>query len=438
MIRSGHAELRRAALLLVVGGLLILVTGGVRAESLPEGFVLTPDNLDEHLDDTFQGHTIREMMTEGLMRRVRRDGQEIKLTDAPDFEISEEYHQATERYSEEVGYNPAQGNIEDYTAGLPFPDVDTGDPYAGALVQYNRYWGAPTFHFASDPAAHTLLIKGDDGIERKLITTAQRYRFINHWENVGHGGPTSVKPDRVHGRGLFFVRYPQDLRGIGIYGISYTTGRLSDAWVYVRSLRRVRRVSGGNWMKRSPGGGDGFGDSLQGPFVHPSWYPGFEHLGRRTILVPRRKPGTRPSRRLGTGHEYDYHALELDEEPHWNFSPDYVRFEPRTVHVIKQKLPETHTMGHRLSYVDDEIWMQIYGEEFDKNGKLSQFVTLVPFAQTDPNGVTGAQIWAQSVVNWKEHHATVLTINELPVVTPGEEPTCISLQQLRVAEPCRP
>lgn len=412
------------------------VQSPVAGRALPEGFVLTPDNLDAHLDDTFQGRTIRSMITPGLRRRVEEDGQKIKLKNYPDFTISEEFRRATERFSDEVGYDPSNQQIQNYTAGLPYPNLGDGVRHRGAKAMYNHWWGAPLFQFASDPSSHTLLIDGENGLERKLISTAQQYRFINQWHHIDTNEPL-VEGDGIHNRGLFFVRFPQDLRGIGTFTINYTTGRLSDAWVYVRSLRRVRRVSGGSWMKRVPGGLDAFGDSLQGPVQHPSWYPGFEYQGTRTVLVPRREPGTLPSRRIG-GQEYRYLAINTKRPPHWNWNSEYVGYEPRKVHVIKMNLPDAHTLGHRIVYLDDTHWMQNYAEEFDKNGNLSQFVSLVAFNQEGPNGIKASNIWAMTVVNWKAHHATSFTINRKPTVNAEVGPTCISLDQLRLAQPCTP
>lgn len=439
MTFTSSTSFRRTGLLVLAAVLTTaLVFGPASAQELEEGFILTEDNLEDHLDDTFQGHTIRSLLTKALRRRIEGDGQRIKLKNYPPFNISEKFHQATEAHADEVGYNPGNKMIEDYTAGLPFPNVEDQDAYSGAKSVYNHWWGAPLFHFASDPSSHTLLIDGEDGLERKLISTAQQYRFINQWENMNTGEPLVEGSGGIHSRGLFFVRFPQDLRGIGTFAISYTSGRLSDAWVYVRSLRRVRRVSGGNWMSRAPGGLDAFGDSLQGPVHHPSWYPGFEYLGTRTILSPRREPGTLPSRQTGSGHDYEYQALETDEEPHWNWNPEYVGYEPRKVHVVRMRLPEAHTLGERIVYYDDVHWMQTYAEEYDKNGKLSQFVSHIAWAQKGPKGTTGSNIWAQTVINWKAYHASTFTINRKPIVNADVESTCISLDQLRLAEPCSP
>ena len=47
---------------------------------------------------------------------------------------------------------------------------------------------------------------------------------------------------------LFFVTAPYDMKGVGIFTVRYDLPKLEDTWVYVKSVRRTRRLSGGAWM----------------------------------------------------------------------------------------------------------------------------------------------------------------------------------------------
>jgi hypothetical protein len=168
------------------------------------------------------------------------------------YPTSDAFQRATEKFKGQSRIGP-DGSLENYTAGTPFPMKSfdcQGDPQAGVKFMWNfeQRWS------------------GGGGEARFLYTYWDRgERLPLYYEGTGRGIPLAyrVEPEYLdkNGGDLFAkdkrraasgaeVTAPFDARGIKLLTYRYKTShgpiaqaKNDDTWVYVPTLRRVRRIS---------------------------------------------------------------------------------------------------------------------------------------------------------------------------------------------------
>jgi hypothetical protein len=181
------------------------------------------------------------------------EGMQLEIGPAHyDYGNAEAFDKATQRFKGQARIGP-EGSLENYTAGTPFPMEDfdcQGDPQAGVKFMWNfeRRWS------------------GGGGEARFLYTYWDRGEKLPlYYEGTGRGIPMAyrVEPQYLEENdGNLFrgdkrrvasgaeVTAPFDARGIKLltyrYKSSYgppSEAKNDDTWVYVPTLRRVRRIS---------------------------------------------------------------------------------------------------------------------------------------------------------------------------------------------------
>ncbi len=78
------------------------------------------------------------MVGENLLHRIKQ-GYTFKIKQGRAVGTPKEFSAATSRYSDQVKLS-ANGELRNYVAGLPFPDVGISDPQAGLKLIWNFYW----------------------------------------------------------------------------------------------------------------------------------------------------------------------------------------------------------------------------------------------------------------------------------------------------------
>jgi hypothetical protein len=279
--------------------------------------------------------------------------------------------QASERYAETATLNPDTLALENYQAGVPFTTISTDDPLAGVKVIWNHIYGQPhSDQFglrggSVSPNFVYTLIDGTKGMER-----IQEWQFSRYYLRGRTEGTPTIGDGTIMHKSVLFAVYPHDIKGLGTFTISYHTPQVKDTWAYVRSVRRVRRLSGGAWV--DPVGGT---DQLQDDIwwnAHPSWYVSIKLLGKRWVMHPsdsqRGKPeAERPSWYPQKPTLPEQFPRLVFEPPYWNMDDVWM---PREVYVIEGIPPEFHPYGRRLVYVDIENNNYLFSEVWDKRGEF--------------------------------------------------------------------
>ena len=169
-----------------------------------------------------------------------------------DYGTPPEYNAATERFKGQPRIGP-DGSLENYTAGQPFPmdSIDCkGDPQAGVKIMWNfdYQWngaggGANWFYSYWDRGEQLPLYYEGTG---KTILLSHRVEK-EYLDTMG--GDVFRGEKRKNAFGIQ-VDAPFDARGIMLLSYRYKSSdaprseaKNDDTWVYVPTLRRVRRIS---------------------------------------------------------------------------------------------------------------------------------------------------------------------------------------------------
>lgn len=348
-----------AVIALVAMGLAGVEAGECGGEVCP-GTMVDATNIDKLKGEKFEGRVLGEMIPDRLEWQIRQYGMAIKLANARAYAPDPRFQAATERYAKDVKFDPATGDMTDWVAGAPFPDIDVADPSAGIKVIWNLMRGRRRGDIIDQPQSFILLIDPEKGVERIQEWSYLRFGMAG---NFGAGAAPIRGDGTIFEKVMLFAVSPQDIKGVGTFTIRYTNGRLDDTWAYVREVRRTRRLSGGSWME-PVGSMDLNGDDFGSFNAYPTWYKKFELLGKKTILVVGH--AQRPFLGENTADPVQrFPRIDLANAPHWNVSDQW---EPREVYIVKCTPKDAHPYGYKIVYVDAQAWSGNLSYIYDKKG----------------------------------------------------------------------
>lgn len=387
------SRLSFAAIALTLGGMPAV------AEEVTTGTVLDASSIDQLQDMTLQGHRIGDMITPGNDRLIRKHG--FRMTLQPRSKpllANAEVLRLTELHKGEASLDD-QGRLVGHTTGLPFPDIDVNDPDAGIKLTYNILrtgWIGDTMDL--NPM-YFLVIDGKKGLQRE-----QGWRFKRYLMTGRISEPHTIDPELVKYESLINL-YPQDTRGVGILTVNYTDARLADVYAYIKSLRRVRRLSSGAWAD-PVSATDLLTDETFAINLDPTWYDSWELQGKRWVLGSSESKIT-PLNLDAKDPATRFPAMILDEAPYWNYKEE---FSPQESYVLKGVPPKSHLNGHRIMYVGTNPGAPLFwgSEYYDKKGELWRALN-ISFNQGEwDNGQTGPKVTMVWVADVQRLHATVL------------------------------
>lgn len=414
----------KAKLELVLGCLALACMSSPGAAELAPGSVINKANLERVKTDTFEGKTIASMLPEKMEMQIRDYGLEIKLRKSTPITVDPKTLDATRKYAAEVKYDAAKNEVSGYKAGLPFPDVKPTDPAYAAKLVWNFYYASPVGQVMDFRKFGYLLIDQDKGLER-----SQHWFFIRYYMKnrlTGEGVPVEGDGSQFS-RTLLFATYPQDIRGLGTYTIRYDGPQVEDAWVYIKSARRTRRLPGGAWMDPI-GGTDQLNDDLEIWNARPSWYKDFKYIGKRWVLAVANGGNAWDESKKGTPGEFP--TVDLANPPHWNVKDEW---EPREVHVIEATPPSEHPYSRKIIYMETATPRIYFGEAYDKKG---DFWKWFHFSGRPIKGEDGVQTIASNqghTMDFKRRHATVFISHPSWKTNPPIKATDVTLGRLEAA-----
>lgn len=390
------------------------------------GAVIDASNIDQMKSETFEGETIGDMIPPSLETLVREHGLQLRLKASEPVPQDADWVEATEKYADQVEFDPETRLISGYEAGLPFPDVSLDDPHAGAKLiwNFNAQGGYPRGTVQNYPLFAFLFVDGDSGVERVQHWALIRYYMRGQLD----GTPTEGEGD-VHYRQLLFAHYPYDIRGLGTYTIRYWDGQKDDTWAYLRSVRRTRRLTGGAWMDPI-GGTDQLNDEVEVMSAHPTWYPDYEVLGKKKILAVAHGRWPVWNREAEDPSE-KYPVVDIDTPPYWNPVDDW---EPREVYVIEASTPDEHPYSRKVMYLDAETWVMYLGEGYDQRDDLWKVLIFAMRPMETEQGGWSIISSHGHTIDLKRRHATIfLHARSSEFNTPGFEADDVTLGVLEAA-----
>lgn len=384
------------ALIALIGTAMMFAAPTLAAD-LKAGTVIDAKNLDEMKPQTFEGKTIASMLTEKIEWWVRNHNLQITLRNSEPFPVDPRWIEATNKYSAEVKFDPSTRNVTGYKAGLAFPNITDDDPNKADKLIWNFYltggWPRPSFQHI--PLFRFIFIDGKRGVEQ-----TQTWTFEKIWMAGNLTGDPVLGDGSVYFKQLIMALEPFDIRGVGSFKIRSTDGRPDDSWVYARSVRRTRRLSGGGWYDPI-GGTDQLNDEVSIFSAYPNWFPAYKYHGKRTVLAIAHTQGD-----SWDGKSDSYPYIDTKNPPYFN--PVDV-WEPREVFVIEATMPDEHVYSKRIYYIDCEGWVPYYSEAYDKKGEFVKlFLTnnMVEPGLQNPQDI-GLRDPAGHTIDFKRMHATV-------------------------------
>lgn len=366
------------------------------AAELPAGTVIEKANIDKVKSDTFDGHTIGSLLTEKLEWQIRNTGLKIPLGHAKPVQLDQKYLEATKKYAGTAVFDEKTREVTGWQAGIPFPNVSPNDPFAGDKLIWNFYYASPEGDVINNKVTF-LMVSGEKGMESTQDWVFRRFymkgRLSDDKPVLGDGSILS--------KTLLAATGPEDIRGLGTFTVRYDSPKLEDSWAYIKSARRIRRLSGGAWMD-PVGGLDILNDDIYVWNARPSWYPKIKLLGRRWILaISDAKLGYTPSKK-GTPDEWK--TVDLNNAPYWN---PVQTWQPREVWVIEGTPPAEHPYGKKVVYMDVNYPRVYMGEAYDKKGEFWKFINFHMTPSVGEDGTKYVSSIQGDVIDFKARHASI-------------------------------
>jgi hypothetical protein len=310
------------------------------------GDVITKANIDK----------AKGLISPGVEWCVKH-GMVMKIVPYKKVEWDKAYREATEKYSGQVKLAPDGRSLIDYVAGMPFPKIDPNDPQIALKIMWNFYHRP----YRTDDIDLRNFDADTGPVSNDGPMQIERHFLLDHLRTLIYTGRVYVDPkpqipntDGVHSKGsLHPILEPFDLKGVGETSIRYVSpDRQDDTWLYMPSLRRVRRLSS---AQRSDAlfGQDTDVDSYDGYSGQIPWFD-WKYLGEKEML--------------GSFHSEAFPVKYCEAPGDFVFCDTW---EKRKVYVVEgeAKLPQ-YAYGKRLIFLDKETYYIPYTDIFDRAGQL--------------------------------------------------------------------
>jgi hypothetical protein len=293
--------------------------------------------------------TYKDKLPVGLYTQIKEWGRVIVVYDTvSDYKPPAEFQDATEKYRGSAKIT-AQGGIENYTAGLPFPDPKTG---IEAMYNYEYKYNGDDFSFTDTD----FYIYSTTGKSRLLKGGYNRFAYQGRL--FLNPKPTVQTSDKIELKEVQWLTYPEDVAGLALLTVRYQdTAKGDDGWMYIPSIRRVRRISVAQ-RGDSFGGTDLTWDDYRGFSGKVSDYT-WKLMGKKDLIVP-------------------YHAVtwKMRHKDRVPISED-VRYELRQLVVVEgvNKLKD-YVYSKRIVYLDADSWFISAEDLYDRRGALWKYIEI--------------------------------------------------------------
>ncbi|HOU53972.1 MAG TPA: DUF1329 domain-containing protein [Myxococcota bacterium] len=363
--------MRQRMLLSGIGVLLALVPLAASAQWKP-GVTLTADNWGAMVGfkpdttgfkpgvvlDASNWKSHASFIPEALGLLFERYGLKAWTVPYKPIHPSKGYIEATNQYAGQArlldtGDNPRKKGIENYTAGLPFPNPQDGLQVAWNY-QYSYNGDDGGFHYG------VYWINGKKGVER-----SEEWRWLYIIRAMFR---TDVPPKphipEMAARGVQYTSMtwaiePYDKAGFGALYSRYTDPKDQEGWVYIPTMRRTMKASFGTrgdaWNNT-----DMLYEDVRGFMGYPEWM--HWRLVRKTTILAPMHAGIR------AGKEYRDQTFDFKTPPYWNFRG---KWEPRPVYVVEATPKfKDYPYSRMVFYFDAETFYIPFKEAYDKKGRL--------------------------------------------------------------------
>ena len=367
----------------LLGGFLPYRNGSPQVDGITPGMTITKENVQ----------VAKKVLPPEIARVIQAGDFEITVQATTDFPILQEYRQASIEHAGQVQVD-ADGELQNYTMGQPFPLIDPADPQAGIKAAWNfrlRYMGDS---FVTEGVLRTVNSSGN--IERAVDTRYIR-KYGMYRTNPDLNVPKWAK-EGTFWREHSIVLSPQDMEGAQSLTFHYAADTASQkSWAYDPQSRRTRSIVvnphassfEANFLVEDHAG-------FQGYLRDYTW----KYIGEQVTLVPGFIGGT-PPEYGGRGGWYPQSPWEL-----------------RTVVVLEASPKDSgHPYGTRRFYIDRQIYSVLCLFVYDHEGThwRTLFHTLGdPAADPDNAHAKGTHLHLGNVwIDYKSNSAALWTADKI-------------------------
>ncbi len=377
----------------------------VAAAEVPAGTVISKANFQAIKNDTFEGHGIGSMVPEKLEWMINNYNLTIKIAHSKKIEMDPKYVAATKSWSKDVKFNAADRTVSGWKAGMLFPPdtIKMSDPNAGDKVIWNLR--AATYGATMDLRDIAwVFLDAKKGYERVQRFQSRRY----YMEGRLDGGPVSVGDGSISQKTYFVATSPQDIRGLGTFSVRYNQAdskRPDDAYAYLKSVRRVRRLSGGAWMDPI-GGTDQLYDDWDIWDAAPTKYVSNKLIEKRWILAIAHSPEVSVDKsQVGKSIAAEYPTQGIADAPY--FLPNKnVEWEPREVYVVEGTPPPEHPYSKKVVYMEVDFPRPYLGFALDQKGEFWKMFIFQNRPDVGDDGYKAVMPVVGHIIDVKRGHAT--------------------------------
>ena len=386
--------------LLLASGLAagLSLSGSALAEEVAEGTLLNAASIDGLLDKTLDGSPVRDLLLGEQEKMIRQFGWSMKLVKGKPFSPVTGILELTEKHKGEASLDAGK-HLVNHTTGVPFPDLDPADPDAGYKLAYNILRVGWVGDAMDLNPLNFLIVDGKKGLEREQSWLYRRYLMS------GRLGEPHVENAQIAKYEALVNLYPNDTRGLGLLTVNYTDGRLPDVYAYVKSLRRVRRLSSGAWADPVQATDFLFDDTF-GLNLDPTWYDSWKLLGKRKGLVVAHS--TLPAIDEKASGNAKYPMFKLGEAPFWNTADD--SWEPQEVWELEGTPKSNHLKSRRHMFVNATLGAPLlhWQDHYDRKGQ-HWHTEVVSYRDgwKWQDGRTGPNVMSVQQIDVQRLHATV-------------------------------
>ena len=281
-----------------------------------------------------------------ILERVKAGEFSFTVQETTDLPVNEAYIEATKKHAEQVKIG-ADGELEGYVTGLPFPVLDANDPQAGVKAAWNlrhRDFGDVV------QVWNVFRLVPESGSPEREIENYYVVAYGMHRPAKDGQNPNKWEQDGVLYKEFFHITSPFDLKNSMSVKHRYVRDQASDDnWLYTPSSRKIRKMI----VKLEDA-------SYDSGFLNEDFF-GFwgylrshewKLLGTKQMLAPIGvKAAT--ARFGGRGGWYPVEPWELREM------------------VILEATPKAsdHPYSKRVLYIDRQTFVPVYTLFYDREGK---------------------------------------------------------------------
>ena len=332
----------------------------IQEMSPPPGTVIDATNVAQY----------RQLLDPDIADLVAKDWLTIPVGEPLSFDPHPNFVAATERYAGQAQMGEGAGALMNYTAGRPFAgELSVDDPRAGDKMAWNMRYA-----FAGDSGEIPEMYWGyremrSQTLERTLTFNAAAIRF--KYRHVIDPVPELPKNAyNVYSAISLTAEDPTDVSGTKLL-IFYNADDNKDeqGWMYVPTLRRVRRIATTARTDSFLGSDIMIEDFLgySGRIKDMTW----AYKGSTFVMLPMYRHDQVPHSNVKARH-FDYHFVDFT-----GYSSCFpkVTWQLRKVQILEGvPVREDHPLSKRYFYVDDQTAFPVMGKVYDRAGVLWKFL----------------------------------------------------------------